>query len=109
MTAPAQPRQRPPLVDLALDETLTSRERELYVARLVADDEVDFDAAPLKDLVVNLLATVEELQRVNVGLVNENTDLRKRLRPGGDAAESLVPGLEHAYELIAEAIRKVPA
>ena len=85
---------------------MTIRERELYVAAGVASYDIKLNAESLRDLVINLLATVEELQRVNVGLIGENAQLKRRLAEQPETRSgSPLPGLEQAYALIGNALR----
>lgn len=95
---------RPALIDLA-PEGLTIRERELYLARGIASGDIELDCGSLKDLVINLLATVEESARINVGIIGENTNLRRKLDGTNTHDEGVIPGLELAQMLINKALR----
>lgn len=62
------------------------------------------------DELTGLLDAYDERLRLNLGLMNENANLRKKLetQPGQRDGESLVPGLEKAYELINDALKNAP-
>jgi len=84
---------------------MTLRDREMYLARAVADGSICLDAQRLSDLCVNLLATVEESSRVNVGLSSENVSLKHKLDGSFVHDEGVIPGLELAQMLINKALQ----
>lgn len=74
-------------------------------ARVAAARQVE--AVASVGVVRGLLEAYDERLAVNVGLINENAALKRRLEVAPEQrtdGESLVPGLEKAYELINDAL-----
>ena len=106
MDVPETPRKRPQL-PLVASKELVGVERTYDLAVRVVEGHASLTGNEHRALLANLLADYEETRRVFRGVANENAALKKRLaeQPESRSSDSLVPGLEHAYELINDALK----